>query len=206
MLDFTKTIAGEYFLKLKEPWEILPEIKNILPELISKLSREHFKEILPQVWVAHTATISPTACIKGPTIIGPGTEVRHCAFIRGNALIGENCVIGNSTEIKNSVIFDNVQVPHFNYVGDSVLGYKSHFGAGVITSNVKSDRSTVGDTGLKKFGAIVGDFAEIGCNTVLNPGTIVGSGTTIYPCSCVRGVVPDNSIYKCRDLIVKKEM
>ncbi|MBE7056847.1 MAG: UDP-N-acetylglucosamine pyrophosphorylase [Ruminococcaceae bacterium] len=205
MLNFTKTLAENYLNKLKEPWEILPIIKDILPEIICKLPRKEYREISPQVWISTSASVADTAYIKGPAIIGHNTEVRHCAFIRGNALIGNNCVIGNSTEIKNSIIFDNVQIPHFNYVGDSLLGYKAHFGAGVITSNVKSDRSTVGNTGLKKFGAIVGDYAEIGCNTVLNPGTIIGRHSTVYPCSCVRGTVPENSIYKSRDLIVRKE-
>lgn len=205
MLDFTKTLAGKYFRNLANIWDILPLIKDILPEIGATLSQPEYTEIQPQVWVSKTATIADTAFLKGPLIIGPDTEVRHCAFIRGNVLIGKNCVVGNSTEVKNSIIFDNVQIPHFNYVGDSVLGYKSHFGAGVITSNVKSDRSPVGNTGLKKFGAIVGDYSEVGCNTVLNPGTILGAKSTIYPCSCVRGTVPENSIYKSRDLIVKKE-
>lgn len=205
MLDFTKTLAGKYFRNLTNIWDILPLIKDILPEIGATLSQPEYTEIQPQVWVSKTATIADTAFLKGPLIIGPDTEVRHCAFIRGNVLIGKNCVVGNSTEVKNSIIFDNVQIPHFNYVGDSVLGYKSHFGAGVITSNVKSDRSPVGNTGLKKFGAIVGDYSEVGCNTVLNPGTILGAKSTIYPCSCVRGTVPENSIYKSRDLIVKKE-
>lgn len=206
MLDFTKTLAEEFFRNLKEPWEILPLIKNILPELGSTLSRELYSQTAPQVWIAKTAVVSDSASITGPVIIGPGTEVRHCAFIRGNVIIGENCVVGNSTEVKNSIIFNNVQIPHFNYVGDSVLGYKSHFGAGVITSNVKSDRSLVGTTGLKKFGAIVGDYVEIGCNTVLNPGTVIGRNTTVYPCSCVRGTIPGDSIYKNKDTIVKKEV
>ena len=205
MLDFTKTLAGKYFRNLANIWDILPLIKDILPEIGATLSHPEYTEIQPQVWVSKTAAIADTAFLKGPLIIGPDTEVRHCAFIRGNVLIGKNCVVGNSTEVKNSIIFDNVQIPHFNYVGDSVLGYKSHFGAGVITSNVKSDRSPVGNTGLKKFGAIVGDYSEVGCNTVLNPGTILGTNSTIYPCSCVRGTVPENSIYKSRDLIVKKE-
>ncbi len=206
MLDFTKTLAREYFLKLKNTWEILPLIKDILPAISDTLSRGKYKEISPDVWAAETALIEETAYIKGPAIIGPFTQVRHCAFIRGNALIGEHCVIGNSTEIKNSIIFDGVQVPHFNYVGDSVLGYKAHFGAGAITSNVKSDRSLIGNTGLKKFGAIVGNYTEVGCNTVLNPGTVIGENSVIYPCSCVRGTVPGNSIYKSRDLIVRKEV
>ena len=206
MLDFTKTLAREYFLKLKNTWDILPLIKDILPALQDNLPRSKYKEILPDVWAEKTAVIAETAYIKGPAIIGAGTEVRHCAFIRGNALIGANCVIGNSTEVKNSIIFDGVQVPHFNYVGDSILGYKAHFGAGAITSNVKSDRSLIGNTGLKKFGAIAGDYTEVGCNTVLNPGTIIGKNSVIYPCSCVRGTVPENCIYKSRDLIVRKEV
>ncbi len=205
MLDFTKTLAGKYLSFCVNPWEILPEIKKITVEIGNLLSPEIYNQPYPEVWVAKTAIVAPTVSVTGPAIIGPGTEIRHCAFIRGSVIIGENCVVGNSTEVKNSIIFDNVQIPHFNYVGDSVLGYKSHFGAGVITSNVKSDRSTVGSTGLKKFGAIVGDYVEIGCNTVLNPGTVIGRNTIIYPCSCVRGIIPGDSIYKSRDIIIRKE-
>ena len=168
---------------------------------------------MPQVWVHRTAVVAPTAFLGAPCIIGAGTEVRHCAFIRGSALVGENCVVGNSVELKNVILFDNVQVPHYNYVGDSILGYKSHMGAGSLTSNVKSDQSLVvvhngGEhipTGLKKFGAMVGDYVEVGCNSVLNPGTVVGRHSNIYPLSCVRGVVPADSIYKTGGIVVKKK-
>ena len=167
----------------------------------------------PTVWVHETATVAPTAFLGAPCIIGPGTEVRHCAFIRGSALVGANCVVGNSVELKNVILFDNVQVPHYNYVGDSILGYKSHMGAGSLTSNVKSDKTLVVvkdgseqiETGLKKFGAMLGDFVEVGCNSVLNPGTVIGRHTNIYPTSCVRGVVPENSIWKTGGVVVCKK-
>ena len=212
ILDTSHSLAGGYIDKYTYPWEILGEIKDLILELGRRLPSEEFTETGENIWVHNTVVIAPTASITGPCIIGAGTEVRQCAFIRGSALIGDNCVIGNSTEIKNAIIFDNVQVPHFNYVGDSVLGYKSHFGAGAVTSNVKSDRTLVSvkcggeiiETGRKKFGAIVGDFVEIGCNTVLNPGTVVGRGSNIYPCSCVRGFVPSDSIYKAEGKIVIK--
>ena len=180
-------------------------------ELGSELG-DDYTQVSSDVWVHKTATVAPTAYLGGPCIIGAGTEVRHCAFIRGSALVGENCGVGNSVELKNVILFDNVQVPHYNYVGDSILGYKSHMGAGSLTSNVKSDKTLVvvkdGDekyeTGLKKFGAMVGDFVEVGCNSVLNPGTVVGRGSNIYPLSCVRGVVPADSIFKSAGKIVKK--
>ncbi|MBQ1768446.1 MAG: UDP-N-acetylglucosamine pyrophosphorylase, partial [Oscillospiraceae bacterium] len=186
------------------PWEALGEIKDFILSLGEKLPVDEYEKRGEDVWIAKDAKVFPSAYIAGPAIIGHGTEVRHCAFIRGSALIGDNCVIGNSVEVKNAVIFDNVQVPHYNYVGDSVLGYRSHMGAGSVTSNVKSDRSLVvvknGDelieTGRKKFGAILGDYAEIGCNSVLNPGTVIGRRSSVYPTSCVRGVVPEDSIYK----------
>ena len=212
MYDLNKTLAGK-FLSLKEyPWEILPEIKSIILTIGEKLGDE-YERISENVWVHKTAKIAPTAYIGSPCIIGEDTEVRHCAFIRGSALIGKNCVIGNSTEVKNSILFDNVQVPHYNYVGDSVLGYKSHLGAGAVTSNVKSDRTVVKvkngekiiDTKLKKFGAMVGDNVEVGCNSVLNPGTVIGRNCTVYPLSCVRGVIPDSYIYKSADNIIRKE-
>ena len=202
LLDLNHTIAKDYLQKYEYPWMVLSEIKNIINELIEKLDKNEFKQIKENVWVHNSAKIYDSAYIDGPTIIGANSEVRHCAFIRGSALIGENCVIGNSVEVKNAIIFDNVQVPHFNYCGDSVLGYKSHMGAGSITSNVRSDKQLVKvhanpdiETGLKKMGAILGDYVEVGCNAVLNPGTVVGRNSMVYPTSCVRGVVKENSIY-----------
>ncbi len=204
LLDLERTLAKPLFEGKTYPWEALGEIKDFIRSLGEKLPVDEYEKRGEDVWIAKDAKVFPSAYIAGPAIIGHGTEVRHCAFIRGSALIGDNCVIGNSVEVKNAVIFDNVQVPHYNYVGDSVLGYRSHMGAGSVTSNVKSDRSLVvvknGDelieTGRKKFGAILGDFAEIGCNSVLNPGTVIGRRSSVYPTSCVRGVVPEDSIYK----------
>lgn len=211
LYDLNHTLAGEYLKKFEYPWQALSGIKALILELGSKLSDE-FTQVSPDVWVHKTAKVAPTAYLGSPCIIGAGTEVRHCAFIRGSALVGANCVVGNSVELKNCILFDDVQVPHYNYVGDSILGYKSHMGAGSLTSNVKSDKTLVtvkyGDekieTGLKKFGAMVGDFVEVGCNSVLNPGTVVGRESNIYPLSCVRGVVPPRSIYKTGGQIVKK--
>ena len=204
LLDLERTLAKPLFEGKTYPWEALGEIKDFILSLGESLSEDEYEKRGEDVWIAKDAKVFPSAYIAGPAIIGHGTEVRHCAFIRGSALIGDNCVIGNSVEVKNAVIFDNVQVPHYNYVGDSVLGYRSHMGAGSVTSNVKSDRSLVvvknGDelieTGRKKFGAILGDYAEIGCNSVLNPGTVIGRRSSVYPTSCVRGVVPEDSIYK----------
>ena len=206
------TIAWEYISKLGYPWEALPRIRNIILVLGRDLDESEYVRQGGDVWIHRTAIVAQSAFIGGAVIIGPKTEVRHCAFIRENALIGSNAVIGNSTELKNVILFDNVQVPHFNYVGDSILGYKAHMGAGSITSNVKSDSSLVSvicgneriETGLKKFGAILGDNVEIGCNTVLNPGAVVGSSTNIYPLSSVRGYVPSGSIYKNQNEIVTK--
>ena len=211
LFDMSHSLAGEYLQNFDYPWQALSGIKALILELGPKLGDE-FTQAAPQVWVHKTAKVAPTAYLGSPCIIGANTEVRHCAFIRGSALVGENCVVGNSVELKNVILFDNVQVPHYNYVGDSILGYKSHMGAGSLTSNVKSDKTLVtvkcGDekieTGLKKFGAMVGDFVEVGCNSVLNPGTVVGRCSNIYPLSCVRGVVPANSIYKTGGVIVSK--
>ena len=212
LFDLSHTQAGIYLRSYEYPWEALSHIKDWILELGPSLGNE-YSEVSPQVWVHNTATIAPSAYVGSPCIIGKNTEVRHCAFIRGSALIGDHCVIGNSTELKNVILFDNVQVPHYNYVGDSILGYKAHLGAGAVTSNVKSDKTLVSvkshtetiETGLKKFGAMLGDFVEVGCNSVLNPGTIVGCHSNIYPASCVRGVVPENSIFKTGGVVVKKE-
>ena len=210
LLDLNHTLAKDYLNEIDNPWEVLPSIKNIITELGRYLG-DGFIEIKPQVWIHKTARIAQTAFIGEPAIIGAGTEVRHCAFIRGSALIGEDCVIGNSVEIKNSIIFDSAQIPHFNYVGDSMLGYKAHLGAGAIISIIKADKTHVVikgeekiDTGFRKMGSIVGDFVEVGCNCVLNPGTIIGRNTTIYPLSSVRGVIPSDSIYKNANRIFYK--
>ena len=212
LYDLNHTIASQYLASFEYPWEALKGIKDTIVALGMTLNKDDFLEISPQVWVHRTAKISPTAFIGSPCIIGANTEVRHCAFIRGSALVGENCVVGNSTELKNVILFDNVQVPHYNYVGDSILGYKAHMGAGSITSNVKSDKSLVVvkcdppiETGIKKVGAMLGDCVEVGCNSVLNPGTVIGRSSSIYPTSCVRGVVPANSIYKKNDTVVAKK-
>ena len=211
LYDLEHSMAGSYLKEFEYPWRALKGIKELILELGPKLG-EAYTEISPTVWVHRTATVAPTAFLGGPCIIGANTEVRHCAFIRGSALVGENCVVGNSVELKNVILFDNVQVPHYNYVGDSILGYKSHMGAGAVTSNVKSDRTLVTvrngeeriETGLKKFGAMLGDFVEVGCNSVLNPGTVVGRNANIYPTSCVRGLVSENSIWKNDGCIVRK--
>lgn len=210
LFDLSHTVAGEYLKGFNAPWEALSGIGALIESLGEKLGNEYV-QVAPKVWVHTSAKVAPTAYIGAPAIIGAGTEVRHCAFIRGKALVGENCVVGNSAELKNVILFDGVQVPHYNYVGDSILGYKAHMGAGSITSNVKSDKTPVcvrGEeaytTGLKKVGAFLGDFAEIGCNSVLNPGTVIGRNTNVYPLSCVRGVVPADSIYKREGNIVSK--
>ncbi len=212
LLDLSKTIAGGIFEGLEYPWEALPKIKEFILQLGAVLDESVYEKRGEDVWIAKSAKIAPTAYINGPVIICPNAEVRHCAFIRGSAIVGEGAVIGNSTELKNCIIFNEAQVPHYNYVGDSILGYKAHLGAGSITSNLKSDKSLVtipeGDgrlgTGLKKFGAIVGDNVEVGCNSVLNPGTVVGRNTNIYPLSMVRGVVEENSIYKKKGEVAEK--
>ena len=211
LYDLNHSLAGQYLAGFDYPWKALGGIKDLILKLGTSLGEE-YEEVSPTVWVHKTASVATTAYLGAPCIIGAGTEVRHCAFIRGSALVGENCVVGNSVELKNVILFDNVQVPHFNYVGDSILGYKSHMGAGAVTSNVKSDQSLVvvknGDekieTGLKKFGAMLGDFVEVGCNSVLNPGTVIGRHSNVYPTSCVRGMVPENSIWKNNGNIVTK--
>ena len=210
MYDLSHTMAKSYLEGFAYPWEALKGIKDMIITLGATLG-EDYTEVTPQVWVHKTATVAPTAYLGAPCIIGANTEVRHCAFVRGSALVGENCVVGNSVELKNVILFDNVQTPHYNYVGDSILGYKSHMGAGSITSNVKSDKTLVVihgktpmETGQKKVGAMLGDFVEVGCNSVLNPGTVIGRHSSVYPLSCVRGVVPANSIYKTGGVIVAK--
>ncbi len=211
--DLDKTMASDLLEKYDYPWEVLPHIAEYIVKLGATLSEEEYEKKEDNVWIAKDAKIAPTACIHGPAIIGKNAEIRHCAFLRGNVIVGEGATVGNSTELKNVILFNSVQVPHYNYVGDSILGYKAHFGAGAITSNIKSDRSNVTitlkgekiDTGRIKMGAMVGDYVEVGCNSVLNPGTIVGRNSNIYPLSMVRGYVEENSIYKKTGDIVIKE-
>ncbi|MBR5538958.1 MAG: UDP-N-acetylglucosamine pyrophosphorylase [Clostridia bacterium] len=213
LYDLSHSIAGEYLARFTYPWEALKGLKDYIIELGNTLSKEEFDNPSENVWIAKDAKVAPTACINGPCIIDHGAEVRHCAFIRGSAIIGKNSVFGNSCEIKNSIIFDDAQTPHYNYVGDSVLGWHSHMGAGSITSNVKSDRSDIVircgkeriETARYKIGAMLGDYVEVGCNSVLNPGTVIGKCSNIYPLSSVRGVIRENSIYKGADNIVLKE-
>ena len=210
--DLNQTLAKELLESKTYPWEVLPLISAFIVKLGHTLSEEEYEKKGENVWIAKSAKVAPTAWINGPAIIGKDAEIRHCAFIRGNALVGEGAVVGNSTEVKNVILFNKGQVPHYNYVGDSILGYKSHMGAGSITSNVKSDKKLVVvkaaeqnmETGMKKFGAMLGDEVEVGCGSVLNPGTVVGSHSNIYPLSSVRGVVPANSIYKNKNEIVEK--
>ncbi len=212
LLDLSQTIAAGIFDGLTYPWEALPKIKDFIIKLGENLSENLYEKRGENIWIAKNAKVAPTAYINGPVIICENAEVRHCAFIRGSAIIGAGAVIGNSTELKNCIIFNNAQVPHYNYVGDSILGYKAHLGAGSITSNLKSDKSLVTipvederlATGLKKFGAIVGDNVEVGCNSVLNPGTVVGRNTNIYPLSMVRGYVPEKSVYKKKGEVAEK--
>lgn len=212
LFNLDETIARDIFNGVTYPWEVLGKIKDFIYELSKKLDPEEYVSPKEGVWIAKSASVAPTASINAPCIIGKNAEIRHCAYIRGNAIVGEGAVVGNSTELKNVILFNEVQVPHYNYVGDSILGYKSHMGAGSITSNVKSDKTLVGirtdegviETGLKKMGAILGDNVEVGCNSVLNPGTVVGRHTNIYPLSSVRGFVKEDSIYKNKNEIVSK--
>ena len=213
LYDLSHTAAKDYLSKFTYPWEALKGISEFIISYGKTLSSDEYDNPSENVWVHTTAKVFPTAYLGAPCIIGANTEVRHGAFIRGSALVGENCVVGNSVELKNVIIFDNVQTPHYNYVGDSILGFKSHMGAGSITSNVKSDKTNVViksgeeriETGIKKIGAMLGDFVEVGCNSVLNPGTVIGRNSNIYPTSCVRGVVPSDSIYKTGGVVVHKQ-
>ena len=212
LYDLNQTIAKDIFNGVTYPWEVLPKIESFILELGNTLSEDEYEKKEDNIWIAKSAKVAPTAYIKGPAIIGKDAEIRHCAFIRGKAIIGEGAVVGNSTELKNVILFNKVQVPHYNYVGDSILGYKSHMGAGSITSNVKSDKKLVIiknmgekiETGLKKVGAMLADNVEVGCGSILNPGSIVGRDTNIYPLSSVRGVIPPNSIYKNQNEIIDK--
>ena len=212
LYNLDETIAKELLESVTYPWEALPKIEEFIIELGNKLDPDKYEKRGENIWIAKSAKVYPTAYINGPAIIGENAEVRHCAFIRGKAIVGNGAVVGNSTELKNVILFNKVQVPHYNYVGDSILGFKAHMGAGSITSNVKSDKKLVIvkngkeqiETGLKKFGAMLGDNVEVGCNSVLNPGTVVGRNTNIYPLSCVRGVIPSKSIYKNKSEIVEK--
>lgn len=213
LYDLSHTMAADYLSQFTYPWEALKGISDFIIALGKTLSPDEYDNPAENVWVHKTAKVFPSAHLGAPCIIGAETEVRHCAFIRGSALVGKGCVVGNSVELKNVIIFDSVQTPHYNYVGDSILGYKSHMGAGSITSNVKSDKTNVViksgeevlETGIKKIGAMLGDFVEVGCNSVLNPGTVIGPHSNIYPTSCVRGVVPPESIWKTGGVIVRKE-
>lgn len=209
LFDLSHTIAGAYLAKFEYPWDALAGIHDLILELGPGLGEE-YRQLWPNVWVHNTASVAPTASVAGPCIIGPGTEIRHCAYIRGSVIIGENCVVSNSSELKNAIIFDDSQIPHFNYVGDSIMGHHTHVGAGTITSNLKTDHSPIvirwgGETyptGRKKFGAMIGDFADVGAGTILNPGTILGRRSRVYPHSTVRGVIPEDHIYKSPDNIV----
>lgn len=212
LYDLNETIASDLFDGATYPWEVLPKIKDFIAKLGSTLPKDRFEERAPHVWVAKSATVFDSAYLGEYLIVDEEAEIRQCAFIRGSAIVGKGTVVGNSTELKNVVLFNHVQVPHYNYVGDSILGHRSHMGAGSITSNVKSDKTLVVvkeqteqiETGLKKFGAMLGDFVEVGCNSVLNPGTVIGRHTNVYPVSCVRGVIPADSIFKKHDEIIQK--
>lgn len=212
LYDLDHTLAKDYLSQFTYPWEALKGIKDFIIALGETLDKNEYEEVSEHVWVHKTATVFSSAYLGAPCIIGPRTEVRQCAFIRGSALVGADCVVGNSTELKNVILFDHVQTPHYNYVGDSILGYYSHTGAGAITSNVKSDKKLIVihngeeqiETGLKKIGAMLGDYVEVGCNSVLNPGTVIGRHSNVYPTSCVRGVIPEGSIWKNDGTVVKK--
>ena len=212
LYDLNETIAAALFRQYNYPWEVLPHIHDFVLELGHTLPQELYEKRGEDIWVAKSARVAPTACLNGPLIVDEEAEIRHCAYIRGNAIVGRGAVVGNSTELKNVILFNKVQVPHYNYVGDSILGYKAHMGAGSITSNVKSDKTLVSvkgngvsiPTGLKKMGAMLGDHVEVGCNSVLNPGTIIGRCSNVYPTSCVRGFIPENYIYKNQDNVVCK--
>ena len=214
MYDLDHTLAKEYLSQFTYPWEALKGIKDMIVSVGEALPKDEYDEVSEHVWVHKTATVFPSAFLGSPCIIGPRTEVRHCAFIRSAALVGADCVVGNSVELKNVILFDHVQTPHYNYVGDSILGYYAHTGAGSITSNVKSDKTLVVvhdrfghenvETGLKKMGAMLGDHVEVGCNSVLNPGTVIGRNSNVYPTSCVIGFVPENSIWKNDGTVVTK--
>ncbi|MCR5256109.1 MAG: UDP-N-acetylglucosamine pyrophosphorylase [Acetatifactor sp.] len=213
LYDLNETIAAEVFEGCEYPWEVLPKIGDFIIKLGNTLPADKFEKRGDDIWVAKSAKVAPTADLNGPLIIDEDAEIRHCAFIRGKAIVGKGAVVGNSTELKNVILFNKVQVPHYNYVGDSILGFKSHMGAGSITSNVKSDKTLVVvkdgnekfETGLKKFGAMLGDNVEVGCNSVLNPGTVIGRCSNVYPTSCVRGVIPAGHIYKNKTEIVMKK-
>lgn len=213
LLDIEKTIAIELFKKFDYPWEVLPHIKEFILKIGPSLDNNEYEKVGEDIWIAKSATIADNVSISGPLIVCPDAEIRQCAYIRGSAIVGRGATVGNSCELKNAILFDGCQTPHYNYVGDSIIGYKSHIGAGGITSNLKSDKSNVVlksqdgqsiETGLRKFGAVLGDNVEVGCNSVLNPGTVIGRNSTVYPTSCVRGFIQENSIYKSADNIVIK--
>lgn len=213
LYDLKETIASELMESATYPWEVLPNIHDFILKLGETLPDELYEKRGENIWIAKSATVAPTACLNGPLIVDEDAEIRHCAFVRGNAIVGKGAVVGNSTELKNVILFNKVQVPHYNYVGDSILGYKAHMGAGSITSNVKSDKTlvvvkdgdTLYETGLKKMGAMLGDCVEVGCNSVLNPGTVIGRNSNVYPTSCVRGVIPEEHIFKNANRIVCKK-
>lgn len=213
LFDLNESIASDIFNDVTYPWEVLPRIHDFILALGETLDSEKYEKQGEDIWIAKSAKVAPTACLNGPLIVDEDAQIRHCAFIRGNAIVGKGAVVGNSTELKNVILFNQVQVPHYNYVGDSILGFKSHMGAGAVTSNVKSDKTPVTvkgkdfqiETGLNKMGAMLGDYVEVGCNSVLNPGTVVGRNSNIYPASSVRGILPPNSIYKSQDKMVAKQ-